>query len=825
MRLSFFISLLWLPLHAKSETVGSWKNTQVMERVSEHLADYLRYPVEATNRVVLFRSAGGFPNSLAPPDRDQALRFWHSEGQATTAYYGLEDGTFLGNSNDPTDPYVWYREPGESGYIVNSAADVVVLPPEMEKFWNLCVTDDGIPQPCLLKKGEHYVNCTNGCQLEPCEDDDTKEVMKRCFSSSQEVQMECLENDPQTKWCPQYTIETTEKDIATLGFLPTKYLCVGNKGTPEQRPGRVLKNSTTGELGSCTFLDGTTPLDNQQSSSFFANCGTNVSCNTTYIGAFADTTYDPRFRPWYVQAKQRQAAGWSNPYPFFEDFAVGITYSQPIYNTDNGESNEQKVFQGVVAFDYKLEEISQYLVDQYGSSSNIHVVIVEDTEPNHVLASSSGSQTTFWLLKGNSSQPCPYQGTQARHLCETVRVSISELDEHPNDSILKGAFFAQKEAGWPLEQLVGITDDHIAVSTNSSNAITSNMMVVDQAYVSQSALFSPQPDANLQWRLIVATPVDRIFYDAALPGESTFSVILAIGMLGVVLCFGIFVLFFAKRSKPEIKCADWRFTCAFLVGCSLLNLSTLTLLGTISDQVCVLRMWSFNLLFAGALSPLFVKVFRMYKILGASSSFRRKSITHPQAALMTLPIPLAEVVLLTLFTFVDPPRLGKELEVSDGFATLHILCKRETYAFFALQGTFHGLLVLTGCVLAYLTRNVNPMFGEAWQLTFAMYNIAFTGTIIVTIILVADSNQSGLKQVLQATGTLWGTAFSASAFVLPRLSKKRMGSSSRTPNGSMRSFVIQGSARRLEIAQAVNTPEPGTKDPELSSVSSAESFG
>jgi hypothetical protein len=60
----------------------------------------------------------------------------------------------------------------------------------------------------------------------------------------------------------------------------------------------------------------------------------------------------------------------------------------------------------------------------------------------------------------------------------------------------------------------------------------------------------------------------------------------------------------------------------------------------------------------------------------------------------------------------------------------------------------------------------NP--GEAKQLGFAMYNIAFTGIIIVTILRVADMDQLG-KVILQAIGALWGTLFSAFAFVLPRL--------------------------------------------------------
>lgn len=78
------------------------------------------------------------------------------------------------------------------------------------------------------------------------------------------------------------------------------------------------------------------------------------------------------------------------------------------------------------------------------------------------------------------------------------------------------------------------------------------------------------------------------------------------------------------------------------------------------------------------------------------------------------------------------------------------------------------MLVLIGCVLAFLTRDLDPKFGEAKQLGFAVYNIAFTGIIIVVILQVVDMDQSG-KLILQAIGVLWGSLFSAFAFVLPRL--------------------------------------------------------
>jgi hypothetical protein len=100
------------------------------------------------------------------------------------------------------------------------------------------------------------------------------------------------------------------------------------------------------------------------------------------------------------------------------------------------------------------------------------------------------------------------------------------------------------------------------------------------------------------------------------------------------------------------------------------------------------------------------------------------------------------------------------------------VCEHETDAFLITVLIFEAGFVLVGCYLAYKTRNLGDDFGEATQLMFAMYNIAFVGVIIVLVVNVADMDRNG-RSVLQAVGVWWGTVFSTAAFVLPRLAQVR----------------------------------------------------
>lgn len=100
------------------------------------------------------------------------------------------------------------------------------------------------------------------------------------------------------------------------------------------------------------------------------------------------------------------------------------------------------------------------------------------------------------------------------------------------------------------------------------------------------------------------------------------------------------------------------------------------------------------------------------------------------------------------------------------------------------------------------------MTGEAKQLGFAMYNIAFTGIIIVTILRVAHVDQVG-KIILQAIGVLWGSLFSAFAFVLPRLIEVQRATLKKTTRTSVESFLQRTQDWESKLQQRVAAMRSG----------------
>ncbi|MBN9228083.1 MULTISPECIES: cache domain-containing protein [Legionella] len=66
-----------------------------------------------------------------------------------------------------------------------------------------------------------------------------------------------------------------------------------------------------------------------------------------------DISYDPRTRPWYLQAKKEKKTVWTNVYLFYFQQNNGLTVSSPVFK--NGK------FFGAFALDIDLSDLSQFI--------------------------------------------------------------------------------------------------------------------------------------------------------------------------------------------------------------------------------------------------------------------------------------------------------------------------------------------------------------------------------------------------------------------------------------------------------------------------------
>ena len=106
--------------------------------------------------------------------------------------------------------------------------------------------------------------------------------------------------------------------------------------------------------------------------------------------------YDPRVRPWYINAVGSQGIRWSRPYIFRTTGDVGITASMAI------EPGKGK-FPGVIAADVMLKDISRFFSDLKSGNKDLSIHLVSGEQ--EILASSDVENLVRILRKDTSELP------------------------------------------------------------------------------------------------------------------------------------------------------------------------------------------------------------------------------------------------------------------------------------------------------------------------------------------------------------------------------------------------------------------------------------
>ena len=680
-------------------------------------------------------------------------------------------------------------------------------------YFDLCVDGwDGTRQNCSLDEGSEYIKCVGNCEMAPCP------------TGGQ------LSKSNETILCPSYKVEELsappDGSSTVFGYIPVTYHCIDAYGRMSQVPGGVLghqENLSTGvvellQAETCSYWNeepikedlivGPFPSCQQprkypqiscraDDSSLEAGSDAHV-CNDAFTGLLRTSNYDPRLRPWYRSTRELQYSNWEEPYAFHSaegKFVLGITYSSPFYRPSaalgaldsvDGDLVEAKVFDGVFAVDYALEDIDQSLSRDYGSLDDTLVIVFERAEPHYMIGSSylGDDETTAGrhlykdVLADDPTVPCtmPKEDRPEDENCVTLRVKANNLGNSSTLDVVASAAVEQFSSG---------SFDCDEPSGNSISSLDERF--VSGAFFSTCTAFSQHAGSNMDWIVMVIAPTARDSSDVIIPGDPLFATLIVVASIGVVACAFLLVLWLFYRKSRAVLEGDLPFMAAFMVGCILLNLSSFTSLGENTDEMCMLRFWSFNMCFALTLAPLFAKVFRMYRLVGSGlvRVIRRKKIDNWETAFSALPIVGVQVALLTIFSFVDPPRAQGEFFFDGSSPTSSITCGHETKAFPITQITYDAGLVLTGCILAYLSRNVPSQYGETKELLFGMYNIAFTGLCFVVLTLALDSTQSS-EYSFRAVAVCWGSVVTSAVFVLPRLFRAR------TSHGSRQRIMVSG---------------------------------
>ena len=154
-----------------------------------------------------------------------------------------------------------------------------------------------------------------------------------------------------------------------------------------------------------------------------------------------DDTYDPRIRPWYLNAEKLDGQSWTDPYVFFTSQQPGVTSSAPVMLADG-------TYLGAVGIDIAIFSLSTFLEELDFTENGSAYLIDADL---HVLAHSNGEMGA------------PTEGADGLDL-----VRLDELD----DQVALAAFERLSETSSPLS-----ISDPQAVSVNSDGEQVEAMLI------------------------------------------------------------------------------------------------------------------------------------------------------------------------------------------------------------------------------------------------------------------------------------------------------------------------------------------------------------
>jgi len=167
-----------------------------------------------------------------------------------------------------------------------------------------------------------------------------------------------------------------------------------------------------------------------------------------------------------------------------------------------------------------------------------------------------------------------------------------------------------------------------------------------------------------------------------------------------------------------------------------------------TDFTCMAKVWIVNLGFLLLYASLCVKEWRIYKIF--STDINKKVIISDTmllkgASLLASP----SILVLVLWTIISPYKSIEEHHPDK--LEIVTVCRSSTDVFLWLLMSYDFLLLICGCVMAFLTRNSPSNYNESKHIAFSVYNGTVT---IVAIVLVVSFLGTPVALFLSVTVTI-----------------------------------------------------------------------
>ncbi|KAI8911190.1 7 transmembrane sweet-taste receptor of 3 GCPR-domain-containing protein [Powellomyces hirtus] len=255
--------------------------------------------------------------------------------------------------------------------------------------------------------------------------------------------------------------------------------------------------------------------------------------------------------------------------------------------------------------------------------------------------------------------------------------------------------------------------------------------------------------------------------------------------LSIAISIVFAALMIVYRNNKAVKASSVTFSQQIILG-SVLGYSLIFLyIGQLSKATCISQIWVGGVGFTLAVGNLIGKNWRIYKIF--TTKGRAQAMKDMHVLFMVLGFLLVEVVIDGIWSGIAPlePML-RETESGRHYACDSTAAANRPLTFVALA--YKAILLLTACTLAFLTRNVDVLYGESKAIGVSSYSMLLSGAIVVPLVFLPQTS-SQLAFYLKCVGILVSGLVTTFSLFWPKLSMAvitELGTNSATRNTTER---------------------------------------
>ncbi|KAI9094678.1 7 transmembrane sweet-taste receptor of 3 GCPR-domain-containing protein [Phlyctochytrium arcticum] len=188
-------------------------------------------------------------------------------------------------------------------------------------------------------------------------------------------------------------------------------------------------------------------------------------------------------------------------------------------------------------------------------------------------------------------------------------------------------------------------------------------------------------------------------------------------------------------------------------------------IGQLSTAICMSQVWLGGVAFALAVGNLIGKNWRIYKIFNTRG--KTQAVKDHHVLMVTFGILFIELAIDAIWTGVSPLQPTLKETGSGRYYTCdsdHVANMPMT----AISLLYKTILLLTACSLAFLTRNVDMLYGESKAIGVSSYAMLLSGGIIIPLVFLPQTDAQ-TAFYLKSTGILVSGLVTTFALFWPKL--------------------------------------------------------